>query len=177
MIGRSLATFAVVLGLAAAAACGGTKPQVATTGSASAAGVARFKSYVMEIAETPPQGYSPAKRSKVVLEMARPKIEAELTKKGYVAASSEAEADLVVRVAAGVKTIVDQPTGAAQIAGADADADEVSTLAINILDRKTKESLFAGSAKKEIHSRTVKDADVTTAVTGILEPVPASAAN
>lgn len=155
-----------------AVACGATKPEVTTSGATSAANVARHKSYVVEISDTPPQGYSPAKRSKVVLDMARSKVDAELAKKGYVAASTADQADMVVQLAAGVRLVVDQPTASAAAAGADAEVDEVSTLSVNILDRKTKENLFAGSAKKDVHSKTVKDADVTSAVVEMLEPIP-----
>ncbi len=130
------------------------------------------KSYVIALTEKPPQGYSPAKRSKVVLDMARPKVEAELGKKGYVVAAAEEQADMIVELAAGVRVVVDQPTAAAAARGAEQDLDEVSTLTVNILDRKTKENLFAGSAKKEVHSQTVKDDDVTTAVAEMLEPIP-----
>lgn len=174
MLTRSLASFAMLVALAA---CGATKPQIATTGKTSAAAVASHKSYFLLIVETPPHGYLPAKRSQQVLEMAKPKIDAELTKKGYASVASENEAELVVRVAAGVKQVVDQPTGSAQLAGVDSEVEELSTLAINIVDRTTGDSLFAGSAKKEIHSKSVKDSDVAAAVTGILAPVPASGSN
>lgn len=174
MVVRSFVPLVIVVALAA---CGATKPQVSTTGKASAAAVGSHKSYFLLIVETPPQGYAPAKRSQQVLEMAKPKIDAELAKKGYAGVASESEAELIVRVAAGVKQVVDQPTGSAQIAGVDSEVEELSTLAINIVDRTTGDSLFAGSAKKEIHSKSVKDSDVTAAVTGILAPVPASGSN
>jgi hypothetical protein len=151
-----------------------TNPQVQTN-SANVAGVARHKTFLIEMTESPPAGYKPAVRSKTVLEMARPKIEAALVKKGY-SASPGAEADLIVRVSAGVRTVVDQPTGTAAIDGAPSETDEVSTLVINIIDMKSKEKLFEGAAKKEIHSRQVKDEDVAFAVTQMLDPVPASSA-
>lgn len=166
----------VALGMfvAVTASCGGTKPQVETTSAASAASVAHYKTYSIEVATSAPKGYTLAKRSKVVLDMARPKIDAEMTKKGYVAKAGN-DADLVVHVAAGVKLGTEEPSSGELRAGVDTDVDEVSTLAVTIHDRKTNESLFSGSASKEIHSKTVKEADVSFAVTEILEPIPASA--
>lgn len=157
---------------AAIVGCSSPKPDVRTS-SSNAAGIARHKSFSVEVSDTPPPGYSPAARSKNVMDMARPKVEAELARKGYVAATG-AESDLIVRLSAGVRTVVDQPSGRVAIEGAPADLDEVSTLAVTIIDRKSSESLFSGTAKKEIHRTTVKESDVAYAVTQILEPVPAA---
>jgi hypothetical protein len=173
-IRRSVLVLSFFVAAAATAGCS-PNPQVQTN-SANVAGVARYKTYLIEITDSPPAGYRPAARSRNVLEMARPKIEAAMGKKGYTA-SAGAEADLIVRVSAGVRTVVDQPTGTAAIDGAPSETDEVSTLVINIIDMKSKEKLFEGAAKKEIHSRQVKDEDVAFAVTQMLDPVPASASS
>lgn len=166
----ALATLFLVT--AAITGCASPPPHVETS-SASPAGIALRKSFVIEVSDTPPPGYTPAARSRDVLDMARPKVEAELTRKGYVAKAG-GEADMIVRLSAGMRTVVDQPSGRVAAEGAPADVDEISTLALTIVDRKSSETLFSGTAKKEIHRQTVKDADVAYAVTQILEPVPAA---
>jgi len=168
----SIARVASVLFLVSVAVVGcSPKPQVRTQ-STNAAGIAAHRTYLIELSETPPPGYAPAKRSKDVLEMARPKVDAELTRKGYVAGTGET--DLVVRLSAGVRTVIDEPSGRVAVEGAPADVDEVSTLAVAIVDRKSGENLFSGAAKKEVHRKGIKDSDVAYAVTQILEPVPAA---
>jgi hypothetical protein len=172
---RTASTPLVVCALAfgsLALGCGSARPEVQTS-STNTAAMARYKTYAVDMSNPPPAGYSPASRSKTVLEMARPKVEAELGKKGYVAAA-EADADLLVHLAAGVKTVADQPTGAVAIAGGDTELDEISTLTVTIVERKSKESLFSGKAKKEVHSRAPSDADVTSAVGEMLEPIPSA---
>ena len=79
-----------------------------------------------------------------------------------------------MHLSAGVRKVADHPTGGAARAGADTDVDEISTLAVRIVDRKSQGTLFSGTAKKEFHSRQPQEEDVSGAVAEMLASIPSS---
>jgi hypothetical protein len=162
--------FALLLTIAAC----GSNVRVQTS-SSNAAGVARRQTYALDLAAAPPSGYVTTPRTPEVLAKAGPRISAELERRGY-AVAPEAEADMVVHVSSGSRKVVEEPSGGALRAGAPSMVDEVGILIVEIVDRKTNEKLFSGTAKKDIHTSKVDEAEIAAAVAQLLEPVPAAAA-
>jgi hypothetical protein len=174
-IARSgVSAIAIVTALAAVTAACGNKVQVKTT-SADVSSIARNRTYAHDPADGTPPGSSDPARAQQLLETARKQIDGELQRKGY-ALAAPGEADMIVRVTSAVRQVVDEPTGAMAAAGAPGELDTVGSLSIEIVERASRESLFRGVAKKEIHTRRVAENEVAAAVTEILEKVPASQA-
>ena len=148
--------------------------QVKTSG-AQVAAMARFTTYSHEENLTPPPGYATGRMTPELLEKVRMQIDAHLQKKGYVLAPP-GTGELVVRIAWGVRTVLQEPTGAAAKAGAPAQVDQVGKLVVDVYERANNSELFHGFAKDEIHSRDVNGTKVATAVDLLLEPVPTTGA-
>lgn len=144
--------------------------QVKTSGG-QVAGMARFKTYSHEENLTPPPGYATGRMTPELLEKVRVQIDVHLQKKGYVVAPP-GTGELVVRISWGIRTVLQEPTGAAANAGAPGQADQVGKLVIDVYERANNSELFHGFAKDEIHSRDVNGTKVATAVDLLLEPVP-----
>jgi hypothetical protein len=161
----------VVVAVAVFAGCHKTPDSTmrVKTNSAVVSNVAQYRTYSHEVAPVAPAGYSPTAFTPEVLEKVRRRVDLEMEKKGYVLVPS---GDLVVRISSGVRTVEDQPTGAANAAGAPADRDRLGALVVDIFDRSNEGHLFHGFARDEVHVD-ANDDQINRAVMQILEPLPA----
>ena len=142
--------------------------QVKTHGAV-VANAARYGTYSHETAPSPPVGYARGSLTPEVLEAVRRQVDVEMKNKGYVLVPS---GDLVVRIATGVRTAPDAPTGAAAAAGAPVEEDWVGALVIDLFERNGAGHLFHGYAKDELRAERISDEQIRAAVTKILEPLP-----
>lgn len=131
--------------------------------------VARYRTYSHETSSKPPQGYA-AQFTPEVLAKVRQDIDVEMQKRGYMLA--ETNGDLVVRISGGVRLVQDEPTGSAALAGAPVELDRVGALVVDIFDRQNQGHLFHGYARDELRGQSATDAQIRSAVTKILEPLP-----
>ncbi len=149
-------------------ACG--SPVRVQTTSADASRIGDHPTYARETASAP-DGYRPGARTANVLKSAWDEVDANLAKRGFVLAD-EKEARLTVRLASGVKIVESRTSGGALRDGAPAtDPDTLSTLVVQILDRKSGDILFQGTAEREIHSDKVDAKEIGVAVTKMLAPL------
>ncbi len=152
------------------AACGGSRTEVRTS-SADVSHVVGHSTYVHETVAAP-AGYSATERSALVLQEAWTSVDAILQGKGYTLAPADS-ALMIVRVAAGVKVVHRSSPGGNIRAGGDAtETDDVSTLIIDLVDRKSGEILYNGVAERDIHTNKVDPKVVANAVGRILNPIP-----
>ena len=142
------------------------------TNSAAASNVARYRTYSHETADKAPRGYATTAMTAGTLDKVRADIDMEMQKRGYVHA--ETGGDLTVRISAGVRVVDDQPTGGAAQAGAPSDQDRIGALVVDIFDRENSGHLFHGYARDELHTDSATDAQIRSAVTKILAPLPAA---
>ena len=138
------------------------------TNSAVVSNVARYRTYSHETAPVAPAGYSPTALTPEVLDKVRRRIDVEMEKKGYVLVPS---GDIVVRISSGVRTVEDQPTGAANAAGAPSDYDRLGVVVVDLFDRANEGHLFHGYARDEVHAD-ANEEQINRAVMQILEPLP-----
>ena len=131
--------------------------------------VARYHTYSHETATQAPVGYT-GQFAPEVLEKVRQDIDLEMQKRGYVL--TEANGDLVVRISGGVRMVQDEPTGGAALAGAPVELDRIGALVVDIFDRKNQGHLFHGYARDELRGEHASDAQIKSAVTKLLEPLP-----
>lgn len=155
------------------AACGGSSGSTMTvkTTGADISSVANHRTYMHVTAESSPEGYARGPLRPVVLEKARRVVDAELQAKGYTLAEN---GELVVRISTGSRTVEEQPTGRAALAGASEKLEAEGALVIDILERGSEKPLFHGFAYDLMRGSEVKDEQLAQAVTKILAPVPAS---
>lgn len=164
----------LVAAIAGAIACGGANPVPVHTWSVDASSLARHRTYAHE-AGKPPSDHTVSARSTVVIEKARPHVDAEMQRRGFVLVPPE-EADLVVRIASGTRTEEESPTGAAAVVGAPTSEDRMSVLFVDIVERATGKFLLHGRATKEVYNGKVDDREVEKAVKEIFEEVPFTSA-
>jgi hypothetical protein len=141
------------------------------TSGAEVSSIARYKTYMHETAESPPEGYARGPLQPVVLEKVRLQVDASLQAKGYTLADN---GELVVRISTGRRTTEDQPTGGAAIAGAPEKLENEGALVIDFIERASDKQVFHGFARDVAQGGVVKDEQLAQAVSKILEPIPAS---
>lgn len=166
-----------VMALLLASACGASSGSsgsmtVKTTG-AEISSLTRYRTYMHAIAENAPEGYARGALRPMVLEKAQRDVDAQLQTKGYQLAEN---GELVVRISSGSRTVADEPTGSAGLAGAPGKLESEGALVVDIFERGSGKQLFHGFARDVVHGGEVKDEQITRAVSKILEPVPASTA-
>lgn len=140
------------------------------TNSAVVSTVAEHRTYSHETAEQAPAGYAETALTPEVLEKVRQQIDVEMEKKGY---QRVPVGDLVVRISAGVRAGLEEPTGTAAVQGAPVTRDRIGSLVIDVFDRENQGHLFHGYARDQIHGDGPKDTQIDEAVKKILEPLPA----
>lgn len=169
---RSLSrTLVLAVGLALVVGCA-SKPTTTMrvkTSSAVVGTVAQHRTYSHETADQAPAGYVATTLTPEVLEKVRRQIDVEMEKKGYQLVPA---GEVVVRISAGVREALDQPTGRAAVEGAPVERDRVGSLVIDVFERSSEGHLFHGYARDEIYGNGPKDAQIQEAVRKILEPLP-----
>ena len=161
--------------LLSAAACGGGSALRVKTDDAKVAMVARHRTYSQEIAQTAPGTYAKGELTpEVVQEMGRA-VDQEMGQRGY-SLVTDGSGELVVRIAAGSRTSLDQPTGSAAARGG-ASATEATErgIVIDIFERATNEQLFHGYGRYDANPASMDEKKVREAVARIAATIPPAA--
>ena len=162
----------VLLLSAACGLAGSAGTMTVKTSGAEVSSLARYKTYMHATAENSPEGYGRGPLRPVVLEKVRLDVDAQLQMKGYTLAEY---GELVVRISTGRRTIEDQPSGGAALAGAPATLETEGALVIDIIERASGQQVFHGFARDVVRGNEVKDEQLVQAVSRIVEPIPMSA--
>ena len=152
-------------------ACAGADVRVETAGL-DRARFATFTSFsVVTAADAPPTGYAAGNATPDVLALATNDVAAELSRRGYQ--RNDQSSDLIVRVAAGSRTVLESPTGSQARLGVPVMKDTERAIVIDVIARSTSESVFHGVARYDA-ARDADPSKVHETISKIVAEIPSA---
>ena len=161
-----LRVVALVLGLGACNSA--SRPSTVETTSASVTSIARHETYSVTVADHPPPGYEPTASLAEPLARLRRDVDTELQRRGYTPVN---DGELVVRIAAGARTVAREPRGRNAAFGAPSTPSTESQLVVDVFDRASGTNVLHGVVP-DVPPGEPRDERIAAAVSRIFASVP-----